>query len=87
MNDIAASPVLELDVGRLRRERYAKLQAQMAADGLDALVPAARPPRGLRHRLLTHGRRRHPTPRPTAPSPWSSPTILSPACWAVTPTA
>ena len=29
---------LELDVERLRRERYAKLQAQMAADGLDALV-------------------------------------------------
>ena len=32
------APELELDVGRLRRERYAKLQAQMAADGLDALV-------------------------------------------------
>ena len=35
---IKAAPELELDVGRLRRERYAKLQAQLAADGLDALV-------------------------------------------------
>ena len=35
---IKAAPELELDVGRLRRERYAKLQAQMAVDGLDALV-------------------------------------------------
>ncbi len=38
MTSAADTPVLELDVGRLRRERYAKLQAQMAADGLDALV-------------------------------------------------
>ncbi|WP_419924401.1 M24 family metallopeptidase [Candidatus Poriferisocius sp.] len=38
MPAIAAAPVLEPDIGRLRRERYAKLQAQMAADGLDALV-------------------------------------------------
>ena len=38
MTAVAAAPALELDVGRLRRERYAKLQAQMAADGLDALV-------------------------------------------------
>ena len=35
---IKAAPELEFDVGRLRRERYAKLQAQMAVDGLDALV-------------------------------------------------
>ena len=34
----ATAPVLELDVGRLRGERYAKLQGQMAADSLDALV-------------------------------------------------
>ncbi len=32
------APVLEPDIGRLRRERYAKLQTRMAADGLDALV-------------------------------------------------
>ncbi len=38
MTSAADAPVLKLDVGRLRRERYAKLQAQMAADGLDALV-------------------------------------------------
>ncbi len=35
---IKAGPELELDVGRLRGERYDKLQGQMAADGLDALV-------------------------------------------------
>ncbi|MCY4133332.1 MAG: M24 family metallopeptidase [bacterium] len=34
----SAAPELELDVGRLRRDRYAKLQFQMAVDGLDALV-------------------------------------------------
>ena len=34
----AAAPLLEFNVSRLRRERYAKLLAQMAADGLDALV-------------------------------------------------
>ncbi|MXW57012.1 MAG: aminopeptidase P family protein [Acidimicrobiia bacterium] len=33
-----AAPELELDVERLRRDRYAKLQFQMAVDGLDALV-------------------------------------------------
>ena len=38
MTAATAAPALELDVGRLRRERHAKLQAQMAADGLDALV-------------------------------------------------
>ena len=32
---IKAAPELELDVGRLRRERYAKLQFQMAVNGLD----------------------------------------------------
>lgn len=32
------APALVLDVERLRRDRYAKLQGQMAADGLDALV-------------------------------------------------
>ncbi|MCY3634933.1 MAG: M24 family metallopeptidase [bacterium] len=35
---IKAAPELELDVERLRRDRYAKLQFQMAVDGLDALV-------------------------------------------------
>lgn len=35
---IKAAPELELDVGRLRRDRYAKLQFQMAVNGLDALV-------------------------------------------------
>lgn len=38
MPAVASAPELELDVERLRRDRYAKLQAQMAADGLDALV-------------------------------------------------
>ena len=33
-----AAPELELDVERLRRDRYAKLQFQMAVDGFDALV-------------------------------------------------
>ena len=34
----SAAPILELNVERLRRDRYAKLQFQMAVDGLDALV-------------------------------------------------
>ena len=34
----AVSPVPEPDIARLRQERFAKLQAQMGADGLDALV-------------------------------------------------
>ena len=38
MPAVAPAPVLELDVGRLRRDRYAKLQFQMAVDRLDALV-------------------------------------------------
>ena len=83
---IKAAPELELDVGRLRRDRYAKLQFQMAVDGLDALVLLHGPhvayatdclPKGVD---ATHASANRPVAVVLGDHP-------SPAFWAATPMA